>query len=545
VSGSGPEHRVPARTRLVVPITSDEPPLAQQVAAARAAGADLVELRLDCLRDWTGVEPLLAGDPQLPVILTLRSADEGGQWTGTEAERVAVLTRLARRGPAYVDVEYAAWCRSAAAQRAIGEVCNPAAGSEAACSDAEQAVGRHTRLILSRHDLRRPPRNLSAVLERLAATPADVVKIVAAARDATDACRLLAELARYRGRRDVIALALGDAGLATRVLAAKFGGAMTFACLDPHRASAPGQPTVCELRETYRWESVGASTYVYGVVGWPLAHSLSPRVHNAAMAAADVDGVYVPWPVRPGYRALARFLDTVTAHPELTVMGLSVTSPHKENVYRWLCQRGHVVRDAAAACRAVNALVRRSASRWEGDNTDVQGVREAFDRLGPGLVGGRRIAVLGAGGAARAVIVALRNHARLITVYARSSRRARRLAREFACRVEAWGDRESLDADVLINATPIGQSPDVDITPVSERVLKPGMVVFDAVYQPRATGLLRAAEKGGCRVVYGDEMLIGQAAAQFELWHRVQTPRDVMRAALSGARALAAGSSSS
>lgn len=536
---------MPARTRLVVPITSDEPPLARQVAAARAAGADLVELRLDCLRDWAVVEQLVAAGPQLPVILTLRSAGEGGRWTGTEAERLGALTRLARRGPAYVDVEYSAWRRSAAVRGAIGEVCKLHVGSDARRSHTERATGTRCGLILSRHDLRRPPRNLSAVCDRLAATPADVVKIVAAARDATDACRMLAELERWRGRRDVVALSLGDAGLATRVLAAKFGGALTFACLDPRHASAPGQPTARELRETYRWESISARTRVYGVVGWPLAHSLGPRVHNAAMAATGVDGVYVPWPVRPGYRALARFLDTLTAHPELGVMGLSVTSPHKENVYRWLRQRGHTLRADAAACRAVNTLVRCSASGWEGDNTDVQGVREAFDRLELGLVSGRRVAVLGAGGAARAAIVTVRNHARLITVYARSPHRARRLTREFACRVEPWSDRESLDADVLINATSIGQWPDVDATSVPERVLKPGMVVFDAVYQPRATRLLTAAEKRGCRVVYGDEMFIGQAAAQYERWQRVAAPRDAMWAALSDARAESAGSSSS
>lgn len=536
---------MPARTRLVVPITSDEPSLAQQVAAARAAGADLVELRLDYLRDWAVVEPLLAAGSNLPVILTLRSADQGGRWTGTEAERLAVLTHLAHQGPAYVDVEYSAWRRSAAVRSALAEVCDLHVGADARRSHAKRAKGARCGLILSRHDLRRPPRNLSSVCDRLATTPADVVKIVAAARDATDACRMLAELERWRGRRDVVALSLGDAGLATRVLAAKFGGALTFACLDPRGASAPGQPTVRELRETYRWESIGTSTRVYGVVGWPLAHSLGPRVHNAAMSATGVDGVYVPWPVRPGYRALARFLDTLTAHPELGVMGLSVTSPHKENVYRWLRQHGHTVRGDAAACRAVNTLIRCSPSGWEGANTDVQGVREAFDPLDLGLVSGRRVAVLGAGGAARAAIVALRNHARLITVYARSPHRTRGLVREFACRVEAWGDRESLDADVLINATPIGQWPAVDATPVPEHVLKPGMVVFDAVYQPRATRLLRAAEKRGCRVVYGDEMFIGQAAAQYELWHWNAAPRDAMWAALSDARAESAGSSSS
>ncbi|MEW6200076.1 MAG: type I 3-dehydroquinate dehydratase [Planctomycetota bacterium] len=536
---------MPARTRLVVPITSNEPPLAQQVAAARAAGADLVELRLDCLRDWAVVEQLLAADPQLPAILTLRSADEGGRWTGTGAERLAVLTRLARQGPAYMDVEYSAWRRSATVRRKIGEVCELHVGSDARRWHAERATGARCGLILSRHDPHRPPRNLSAVCDRLAATPADVVKIVAAARDATDACRMLAELERWRGRRDVVALSLGDAGLATRVLAAKFGGAMTFACLDPRHASAPGQPTIHELRETYRWESIRARTRVYGVVGWPLAHSLGPRVHNAAMAATGVDGVYVPWPVQPGYRALARFLDTVTAHPELGVMGLSVTSPHKENVSRWLRQRGSTVHGDAVACRAVNTLVRCSARGWEGDNTDVQGVRQAFDRLGPGILDGKRVAVLGAGGAARAVIVALRDRARLITVYSRSLHRARHLAREFGCLVKSWEDRQSLDADVLVNATPIGQRPDADATPVPERVLKPGMVVFDAVYQPRATKLLLAAGSRGCRVVYGDAMFIGQAAAQYELWHRIAAPRGAMWAALSDARADSAGSSSS
>lgn len=520
------------RTRLAVPLVTDDPPLSQQVEAARAAGADLVELRLDCLRDQAAAESFLASRPCLPVILTLRSAADGGQWTGAEAERIAILTRLARLHAGYVDVEYTAWRRSAAARRALAEVCGLSSPARAGAARAADGVGRPSRLIVSRHDVRRTPRNLAAVLDRLAATPAPVVKAVFQARDATDACRVLVELNRWRGRRDLIALSLGEAGLATRILAPKFGGYLTFACLDPRFASASGQSTVRELREEYRSDRIGPDTRVYGVVGWPLTHSRSPAVHNAAMAATGVDGVYVPWPVRPGYRAFARFLDTVTKHSELGVMGLSVTLPHKENAYRWLLERGYAVRATAADCRAVNTLIRCSSDVWEGDNTDVHGVRRALDTVGLDALAGTRVAVLGAGGAARAAILAVQGHARLIIVYTRSPARARRLAREVGCEVGRWEARHEGEADVVLNCTPVGQWPAADASPLTERALKPGMVVFDAVYQPATTCLLAQAEKLGCRVVRGVEMFIGQASGQYELWHGHPAPHAVMRAAL-------------
>ena len=254
---------MPGHTLIAVPILSADPPLDAQLRAAQAAGADLVELRVDHIANVPAVRVLLTQPRALPVIVTVRSAAEVGAWTGNEADRVALLEKLAELRPDYIDIEYAAWRRFPHVQSAV----------------------RTTRLILSHHDLAGTPADLDLILDNLAATPAEVIKAVFTARDATDACRVLAQLRGRAAHRPTIALAMGEAGLATRVLARKFGAFLTFASLHPEGQSAPGQPTIGELRSRYRWDDLGPATRVCGVVGWPVTHSQSPAIHNAAPLA--------------------------------------------------------------------------------------------------------------------------------------------------------------------------------------------------------------------------------------------------------------------
>jgi len=505
-------------TWLTVPLINLDVPLDQQVQAARAAGADVIELRLDCLRDPEAVANLLAGPRTVPFILTIRTRAEGGQWDGDDAARGALLERLGALRPGYIDLEYASWVRAPILRRV-----------------AEQARAGGNQLILSHHDVHGTPGDLDGVLAPLLASSADVVKLAFAAHDAADAWRAIDVLRRHAADRPMVALSLGDAGLLTRVLAGKFGARLTFAALRPGAESAPGQPTLAELLNGYHWRDVGPRTRVYGVVGWPVAHSRSPALHNAAMAATHIDGVMVPMPVAPSSADWAAFIDYLTAHPEFDVQGLSITIPHKEHALRWLHERVFDVTDVARRAGAVNTLTRAGPARWTGDNTDVAGASAALRAGGLDILestGRRAAAVLGAGGAARAVIVGLQDRGWNVTVFNRTADRAGALAREFRCQWQPWEERVTTYADLVVNCTSVGMEPHADESPLPADALRPEMLVFDAVYTPAETRLLREARVRGARVVSGVEMFRAQAAAQFERWHRRTVPLELLRAAL-------------
>ncbi len=524
------------RTRLCVPITQPQPPLAEQVREARRAGADLVELRVDCIGEVEAVVELLRGPCELPMIVTVRPMQEGGHWDGSEADRIALIERLGLLLPGYVDVEWTAWQRSANLRQKVGLVCRRI--DEAATGEAHPAPRPRNELVISHHDLHGTPADLAAVFDVLAATPAGVIKAAFTARDASDGIRVLEELRRRAQQfaaaghgRGVIALAMGEAGVCTRVLARKFGAYLTFAGLRAGAESAPGQIPVHELREVYRWDEVGPGTAVYGVVGWPLGHSRSPRVHNAAMRALGIDGVYVPLPVGPQWADLSAFLDRLSNSPWLDLRGLSVTLPHKTHALRWLEQRGHFVSEPARRCGAVNTLTRRADGGWEGDNTDAAGALVALEEIGlpPGWL---KVAILGAGGVAGSIAAALRERGCRVTIFNRTAGRAAQLAARQGCDWAPWEQRPGAGVQLIINCTSVGMWPQVEDTPLEAGRIPAGAAVFDTVYQPSETRLLREARQRGCRVTGGSEMFLWQAALQFRRWHGVDAPLEVMRSAL-------------
>ena len=521
------------KTLLAVPLTRSKPPLDEQVSAAARAGAEVIELRVDLIRDDAAVEALLRQPHALPFIVTIRLPDEGGAWERSEAERIALLDRLGRYGPGYLDVELVAWERSAELRQKIAALCGRSDEGDRPKGD------RRNTLILSHHDLQEAPAELRPVLDRLHASPADVLKAVFSAGDALDSCRVLAELRRLGDARRVIALAMGEAGLLTRVLAKKFGAWLTFAASELGAESAPGQPTVSDLRRIYRWDALSARTRIFGVIGWPVTHSLSPRLHNALMAKEQIDGVYLPLPVQPTYDHLASFLDYVTQNDWLDFAGMSVTIPHKQHAARWLDERGHPVSSIARRCGAVNTLVRDQGGGWRGENSDAIGALRALEdvpELSGGRLSGRSVDVLGAGGAAHAVVAGLIERGCRVTVYNRNPERAQALAQRLTCACQPWEQRVASSAEILVNCTSVGMAPDTQSSPVATDRLRSGMVVFDTVYNPAETKLLRQARERGCRVVSGVEMFIGQAAQQFALWHQQPVSTETLRATLGGSQ---------
>lgn len=501
---------------LIVPIVSAAPSLRARAQAALRAGADVVELRVDRIGDIAAVEELLREPHAKPFILTVRAREEGGAWEGDEAERVALIERLGLLLPGYVDFEYAAWMRSANVRQKIGLVCRTA---------RDESSGRpKNELILSHHDLHGTPDDaeLERIVTAMQAQPAAVAKVVFTPRDATDALRIVALRKFASDARPLIALGMGEAGLLTRVMARTSDMFGSFAALDRAEQSAPGQPTIDDFRNHYRWDTVSPSTRFFGLIGWPVSHSHSPHIHNAAMLAAAVDGVYLPLPVAPDEASFRRFMQQTLAPVGRPFAGFSVTIPHKEHALRWLLAAGYDAGTLARRCGAVNTLLRTPDGRYFGQNTDATAAWSVLSAAAPEIAAnpaGATVLVLGAGGAARGIAAALVEHGCRVCVTNRSAARARVLSADLDCAFAAWEERASLPADVVINCTSVGMSPKIDDSPLPMAALRTGQIVFDTVYTPPDTRLLRDAAAAGCRVISGRALFLAQAAEQFQLWH--------------------------
>ena len=554
-------------TMLCVPLTGSTcEQMLRDLQAAAAAGADMVELRLDYLQDHSepAIRKLMAAADKFPgeVIATCRLASEGGVWDGDESRRVSLLEQAGLAGADYIDFEHAAWQASANVRQKIGLVCEVGL----------QTDRPRSKLILSKHNFERTPTNLDTIFAELAAEPAHVVKLVCKANRITDAVRILEALRNARkhppkpplgkggggrtetdeiasetsnpplgkgGQGRVIALSMGEAGTLARVLAGKFDALLTFASLEAGKESAPGQLTLAQMRSLYRWDSLRSDTLVYGVIGCPVAHSMSPAIMNAAFGATGHNGIYLPLLVESAYEDFAAFVGGCLERPWLDLRGCSVTIPHKQNLLRFVGERGGEIEPLAARIGAANTLVIEPGLHEDGSdacvaafNTDYRG---AMDALLAGLEGTGKdlrdaaVAVLGAGGASRAIVAGLRDAGASVTIYNRTAERAKQLADEFGCQAKPWEQRGQLEADVVINTTSIGMWPNVDDSPLPETTLRAGKAVFDTVYNPIETRLLREARLRGCRVIDGVAMFVGQAAAQFRLWTNLSPPTAIMR----------------
>lgn len=536
-------------------------------AARRAAdlGCDLVEFRVDGF--FSGSSPpgraserspepvddpetaalltLVSGSP-LPCIVTCRSAAEGGLYDGEEPARAALLLRLctAPAPPRYLDVELSAYERSENLRQKIN----------LAIAHPGQLRDVSTGLILSVHDPAGRPPDLSRKLLALRAHEAAAVhKVALLARSVRDNLELFEILAE--ADRPTIALAMGEAGLLSRVLAPKFGGFLTFASLGSGHETAPGQPSVAELTRTYRFRSIGRATRVFGVLGWPVSGSLSPRSHNAAFAAHGVDAVYLPVPVPPEFEHFKATLLSLVGHARLDFAGCSVTTPHKQNLVRLARAEGWELDPLAAACGAANTLVLPASGTRPAPlvaNTDGPALVEVVRQTGAGSTD--RVAILGAGGLARASVLALARRGGRVSVLNRTPERALALVRDLAPHaapgtIEARPlAPESLrDARVIINCTSAGQAggPDPDAAPVELSALRwlgPARpVLIETVYAPRWTPLMGHAQAAGLRIVDGLRLFLAQAALQSELFTARPAPLAAMESALLAPRASGAG----
>ncbi|MCE5304013.1 MAG: shikimate dehydrogenase [Planctomycetaceae bacterium] len=459
-------------------------------------GAKLVELRLDYINGDVNIRRLVTDRP-CPVIIACRRVVDGGKFAGTEEQRRLLLRSAIAEGVEYVDLE----------------------------EDIAASIPRfgRTKRIVSLHDFRKTPDNLEEIHQRLCGLDPDIIKIAVMANHPHDNVRVL-EMVR-RSKVPTVGVCMGDIGVPSRLLAGKFGSPFTFATFHHERALAPGQLSYQQMTEIYRYDAINADTEVYGVIADPVGHSLSPQIHNAGFQHANLNKVYIP--IRVPREDLPRFMDEATA---LGIRGLSVTIPHKEEVLKKLTEADDAVRGIGAS-----NTVLFDGKRRIGYNTDCRAAMESLETAVGGAaeaqqrLHGRTALVLGAGGVGRAIVYGLMHHGMNVVVTDIAPRSALTLAQRFNCRSVDWAARHSVVADLLVNCTPVGMHPNVDEMPFEKHHLRPSMVVFDAVYNPENTLLVKEARNRNCLVVTGVDMFVRQACLQFALFTGQEGPSELMR----------------
>lgn len=462
--------------------------------------AHLVELRLDFLSSRAEIVSLLrwvGRQHEMPVLIaTCRRREAGGRFRGSADHEISLLKEAVAAGCGWCDVEV-----ETAQKLGIGELKNALAPA---------------RLLISAHDFKRLPENLPALVRRLDAFSGDAIKIAAASRSLADVRRLL-EL--VRGRRDVVAVPMGEGMPAARILALRQGSALAYAPVA--RSTAPGQIAFHEIEPLYRLRrrfgrskvGLNPKTRLYGVIGDPIAHSHSPLMHNAAFAQSHKDAIYLPFHVRD-------LADFISAIERFQVAGFSVTLPHKERILRYLDRCDPL----AAEIGAVNTVVVR-AGKLYGYNTDFTGVLRAIERRLP--LASSSVLLIGAGGSARAAAFALARAGATLSIWARRPGRASALARAVGGNAVDRREIARRSFDAIVNCTPVGMHP-YDGSPLESRELN-CQVVMDLIYRPLKTELMRRAERRGIETISGVDMFVAQGIAQWELWMGEHAPERVMR----------------
>ncbi|RYR65751.1 hypothetical protein Ahy_A03g011677 isoform C [Arachis hypogaea] len=519
------------------------------VSKAKASGADLVEIRLDSLKTFNPSShlPALINNRPLPLLFTYRPNWEGGMYEGDDNTRFHALRLAMELGADYIDIEL----------KVANQFYDFIRGT--AYDKTKVIVSSHnyqqTPSVEDLGDLAARIQATGADIVKIATTALEITDVarmfqIMVHSQVRSVCQNLVNgnlilrckfdflqspyiVSKYHvpvGLNSVfyllmlnyfilfppnfkshhcysntplvlillvpfIGLVMGDRGLISRILCAKFGGYLTFGTLESGVVSAPGQPTLKDLLHLYNLRQVGPDTKVFGIIGKPVGHSKSPTLFNEAFKSLGINGVYVFLLVDD----LAKFLSTYSS---TDFVGFSVTIPHKEAAVT-CCDE---VDPVAKSIGAVNCIIRRPDGKLIGGTV-----------VSP--LAGKLFVVIGAGGAGKALAYGAKEKGARVVIANRTYERARELADLIGGDALALADLDNYhpeDGMILANTTSIGMQPKVDETPVSKHALKYYSLVFDAVYTPKMTRLLTEAEESGATVVTGLEMFLGQAYGQFE-----------------------------
>jgi 3-dehydroquinate dehydratase/shikimate dehydrogenase len=429
-----------------------------------------------------------------------------------------MLTEALKAGAEFIDFEYENFL-SAENQERIRR----------ALSQASKG-----RLILSVHNFETKFPNIIKLHRHIQTLyPAVIPKLVYTANHINDCFEAFDLLRRTSGER--IVFCMGAAGLITRIIAKKLNSFVTFASIDDKSETAPGQMTVEQFKTIYRWDSINADTELYGVIGSPVAHSAGPAAHNTCFADIGENKLYLPLLVEGGKEEFDCFLRHVLTRSWLGFRGFSITIPHKENALNFVKENRGSVEPLAEKIGAVNTIIVGPDGKLLACNTDYSAAMDAIaSTLGSKAnLKNLPVAVIGAGGVARAIVAGLSQASAKITIYNRTVERGEKLAAEFNCDFAPLNDLANLDAKLLINCTSIGMHPNIDETPIPQEYLKKDMVVFDTVYNPPQTMLLKQAEEKDAKTIDGLSMFINQAAAQFKLFTGKNADPKIMRKTIS------------
>ncbi len=470
--------------KLCVPIVAENLEQARHDLQKAQKLADIIELRLDYFKnpDETDLENFIQAGRK-PVILTCRTVSYGGEYKHSEARRAALFKAAIDQQYDYIDVEY-----------------------DSQFVDSILDYSRGTRVILSYHNFQETPslRVLNSVYEKIMRRKPDLVKIVTYAKRISDNFTLFQFLEDKAG---LISFNMGVKGHISRLLAPKYNSLISFASLESTKTSAPGQLTVTEMKQVFNFNEINPHTTVLGVIGSQAEHSQSKYLHNQAFQAEKTDMVYVPFKVEAG-EELADFMHYFR---EFNFKGAAVTIPHKVAIQEY-CDE---LDNTALEIGAVNTLC-YTANRISGFNTDYIGAVQALGEKTE--LSSQKVLVIGAGGAARAVVYGLVQARAKVTIVNRTFRKAKELAEKFDAEVAAFERLPGLmDAqDIIINTTNVGMYPDTNRSVVDK--LPRGKLVMDIIYNPLQTRFIELAQAAGCEVVTGEKMLIYQALAQLKIW---------------------------
>ena len=487
-------HRLP---RVCVAVIGSDPNELAERAEVLVRDNSFLEFRLDYFSKpglaLPRIKRFLESHHGTIAIATCRRVASGGKFRGSIASQIDILNKAAAAGCQLVDVELQTATKVKPEQL--------------------QKLRARAALILSFHDFR-ATKKLDHTLEKMLAFPADFYKVVSTATTLADNVTTIKFLAREGDKHSLVGMCMGEQGTISRVLGVRAGSMFTFASASAGQETAPGQITAQELRSVYRIDQVDVATRVYGVVGDPIAHSLSPAIMNAAFRRENVNAVYLALHAKT-------LKDLLTCVKDIPIHGLSVTMPYKEAILPHLDNTDYHTTKIGAC----NTVVRAQDGKLYGFNTDTAGIVRPLERR-LNTLEGARILVIGAGGAARAAVFGLKERGCEVYILNRSLAAAKKLAHQARARIMKRPDLKKLAFDVIINATPVGMG-NTRETPLQDKEIN-ARYVFDMIYDPAETRLLKLAKERGAQVIPGIEMFVHQAARQFEIWTGKPAPFDEM-----------------
>lgn len=467
--------------RLFGVLTGPDFSSAEALLSSNQPFIDGIELRLDTFHsiDLEEVRVFLQNAP-LPVMLTVRRKDQGGQFPGSEEERLDLLRQLCALKPAYIDLEYDV---PKAFFRALFETYSD------------------VKIICSYHDFKETP-DLELLYQKMRSPYAHITKIAVTSNSTLDALQMLFFIQKHAKKEKIIGISMGGTGQITRILSPLIGNYLTYASLDALDPIAPGQLTARKMQETYRFASLNPQSKVYALIGDPVEKSVGDSVHNAYFSDKNSNAVYVKIPLKS--EEISSFFQHIHSLP---FSGLSVTMPHKESVIPFLSQVSADVAEIGA-CNTIKI----EKTQLLGFNTDGIGALDAIEKKS--LVKDKHLVILGAGGAAKAIAYEAVRRGAKVTIINRSKEKAEAIATLYHCR----GGGFELMPQVLAQGYAIIVNCTASETPVEESWILPHTIAMDIVYVPKMTSFLQNAAHKNCALIFGQEMFINQAVAQEQIW---------------------------